>query len=111
MSNRVRLKRPTRPMYVLPPSHEDSAWFREALKARMEEIRVWLGSVEPREEPFKFSLTGPLADMDTPPTVCDRCGARGDFLYMEPHLTTTGHKVAVASALCTACATREGWVQ
>jgi hypothetical protein len=96
--------------YVVPPSSEDTAWFREATAARLEEIRARLRSVKPRRAPFIFDMTGPLKERDTPPTVCARCGAKADFAHLERHDTTTGHMVALACGFCTACGRLEGWV-
>jgi hypothetical protein len=101
----------TTPVYVIPPTCEDTAWFREATAARLEEIRAWLCFVKPRRGPFVIDMTGPLEEKDTPPTVCARCGAAAEVAHLERHVTTTGHLVVLACGFCTDCGRLEGWVQ
>lgn len=95
--------------YLLPQNHEETEWFRATARARLEAIRVWLKG-QPKGL-YIVRLTGPLEVVDRPAHMCDRCGAEAAFEHMEPHVTTTGHKVALSAGFCMDCARLEGWVR
>lgn len=96
-------------VYLLPQNNEETSWFRDATRTRLEQIRAWLKGQPPGL--YIVRLTGPLETVDRPATDCDRCGGAAAVEHMEPHLTTTGHQVALSAGFCLDCARREGWLK
>jgi hypothetical protein len=94
----------------LPGTHEGTAWMREAVGARLEEVAARLAFLR-RGTVVVSGITGSLAMPGAPADYkCDRCEDPDAPLYLFRHgFQLDGITVLLVGGLCHTCATAEGW--